>query len=79
LWAVPVLAGTMVRVGIVAVIGFVIFLFASPSEDVFLLTLLMSVLAVLVIDVMMVLSLIKSVEEHSEERATEMLASEGQA
>jgi len=77
LWAVPVLAGTMIRVGIVIVVGFGIFLSFDPSKNVFLLTLLMSVLAVLVIDVMMVLSLIKSVEEHSVERASTVLASEG--
>ncbi len=78
LWAVPVLAGTMIRAGIVIVIGFGIFLSFDPSKNIFLMTLLMSVLAVLVIDVMMVLSLIKSVEEHSVESASTMLASEGQ-
>lgn len=79
LWAVPVLGGTMVRAGVVIVIGIGIFLSFDPSKNVFLMTLLMSVLAVLVIDVMMVLSLIRSVEENSEEPASGTLASEGQA
>jgi len=84
LWAVPVLAGTMIRAGLVIVIGFGIFLTFGPSKNIFLMTLLMSVLAVLVIDVMTVLSLIKvvaekSVVDNSVEQASEMLAPEVQA
>ena len=45
LWAVPVLAGTMVRVGIVIVVGFGVFLSFGPSKNIFLMTLLMSVLS----------------------------------
>jgi len=84
LWAVPVLAGTMIRAGLVIVIGFGIFLTFGPSKNIFLMTLLMSVLAVLVIDVMTVLSLVKTVTEksvvdNSVEHASVMNAPEVQA
>lgn len=79
MWAVPVLAGTMIRAGMVAVLGFVVFLIVEPTKNVFLLTLLMSLLTVLVIDVMSVLSLIKSVEESSMERHAPVPTPEVQA
>ena len=79
LWAVPVLAGTMIRAGLVIMIGFGIFLTFGPSKNIFFMTLLMSILAVLVIDVMSLLSLIKSVEENSVDAASELHAPEGQA
>ncbi|MBO6513713.1 MAG: hypothetical protein JJ974_07100 [Phycisphaerales bacterium] len=79
MWGVPVLAGTMFRAGVVAVIGFGVYLALEPTKELYVLTLLVSLLAVLAIDVLMVLVLVKSVEIVNSEDAPMMsVAPEGQ-
>lgn len=79
MWGVPVLAGTMFRAGMVAFIGFGVYLTLEPTKEPFVLTLLVSLLVTLAVDVLSLMSLIRSTETHSEGQASGMLASEGQA
>lgn len=85
MWGVPVLGGTMFRAGIVAVIGFGAFLAVEPTKEIYVLTLLVSLLAVLAIDVLTVLALVKSVtistsvSEHSIGSSSLTAVAEGQA
>lgn len=81
MWGVPVLAGTMFRAGMVAFIGLGAYLVLEPTKEPFVLTLLVSLLAVLAVDVLSLMSLIRtqSIESHSEGHASAMLAPEGQA
>lgn len=80
MWGVPVLGGTMLRAGIVAVIGLAAYLALEPTKELFVLTLLASLLAVLAIDVLTVLALVKSVEVvNSADAPTMSVVPEGQA
>lgn len=79
MWGVPVLGGTMFRAGIVGVIGFGVFLALEPAQEIFVLTLLVSLLVVLAIDVLTVFALVKSVEVVNSEDASMMsMTPEGQ-
>lgn len=79
MWGVPVLGGTMFRAGIVGVIGFGVYLALEPAREIFVLTLLVSLLVVLAIDVLTVLALVKSVEIVNSEDASMMsMTPEGQ-
>jgi hypothetical protein len=79
MWGIPVLAGTMIRVGIVAVVGFGLYLMVEPVKELYVLTLLASVLVVLALDVVIVMSLVKNHSNATVELSNEMLAPEGQA
>tara|TARA_R110002073_G_scaffold147687_3_gene300754 strand:- start:78145 stop:78615 length:471 start_codon:yes stop_codon:yes gene_type:complete len=80
MWGVPVLGGTMLRAGIVAVIGLAAYIALEPTKELFVLTLLASLLAVLAIDVLTVLALVKSVEVvNSADAPTMSVVPEGQA
>ena len=59
MWAVPVLAMTVVRAMIVLAIGLVVFMTIEPNKTVFFMTLLASLLVTLSIDVASVLYLIQ--------------------
>ncbi len=78
MWGVPVLGGTMFRAGIVATVGFGAYLALEPAKELFVLTLLVSLLVVLAIDVMSVMALVKSVEVVNSEESAAMLTPEGQ-
>ncbi|MFK7759879.1 MAG: hypothetical protein AB8C13_08030 [Phycisphaerales bacterium] len=73
-WGIPVLAGTMFRAGMVLVIGFGAYLVVEPVKEVFVMTLLCSVLVVLTIDVLSVLSLVRSAEPAGYQHAPEAQA-----
>ncbi len=83
MWGVPVLVGTMFRAGIVAVLGFGAYLVVEPMKELFVLTLLVSLLVVLAIDVLTVLALVKTVESveivNTEGSSKMSVVSEGQA
>lgn len=80
MWGVPVLGGTMLRAGIVAVVGLAAYIALEPTKELFVLTLLTSLLAVLAIDVLTVLALVKSVEVvNSADESTMSVVPEGQA
>ncbi len=80
MWGVPVLGGTMLRAGIGAVIGLAAYIALEPTKELFVLTLLASLLVVLAIDVLTVLALVKSVEVvNSADASTMSVVPEGQA
>ncbi len=78
-WGIPVLVGTMIRAGIVGAIGLGLYLMVEPVKEIFVLTLLASVLVVLALDVVTVMSLVKNHTNATMEPSNEQLAPEGQA
>ncbi len=80
MWGVPVIAGTMIRAGIVATIGFGLYLMVEPVKEIYVLTMLASVLVVLMLDVVTVLSLVKDqTNAITVDPSDHTLAPEGQA
>lgn len=78
-WGVPVLAGTIIRAGIIGAVGFGLYLMSEPVKEIYVLTLLASVLVVLALDVVTVMSLIKNHTNATVEPSHQQLAPEGQA
>jgi hypothetical protein len=79
MWGLPILAGSMIRVGIVTVIGFGLYLMADPNKEIYVLTILASVLVVLALDVVTVMSLVKNHSNATVESSDQQLVPEGQA
>lgn len=62
MWAGPVLFGTMVRAGVVLGLGYGLFLGVSPEKNVYFLTLVSSLIAVLTVDV---LTTVRMIQQHT--------------